>query len=283
MNKEIENADMMLSKLAKEGFFGEESKKLNRIRNSVDTPTFIYESALSIINTKYVNNALIYDISRSLLSIYLTAMKSDAQKTVDILAEFIQGTEELPESENFTSYKNYVIEKGKLNNDIKKFSDHNLSYSEKITLGNSFAENYSSAIELISKLSTTLLRLDYLIAKKSYKFEKFLNMSTASKLNQLNQSKYNDWTFITNLIDKNIRNAESHLDFSYDPEKKLFIGKYRNPKKNKYVRIQIPFEKFLSAYTANAESIIIGFFLSAFICYLSIVDKNKANNLAELM
>lgn len=282
-NTNVEDADKILRRLSDEGYFGETAKDLNLLRDNVDDPVLIYKSALSIINTDYGNNKLIYKISDSLDEIYVNSIKANGQKTIDILTEFLVGTEENPEYEHFTNYKNYVIENEKLKRQLYKLTNKkSLLYSDKINFGNDCASHYSSTIEFISKILIPLIQIDLAMVNKK-EITNIMKMPTSNKLNYLKQSKNFDWSFLVPLVDKNIRNAESHLDFSYNPESGSFIGKYWVPKKKKYINIDISCNEFLGKIIKNAEAIVLGFFLSIFLLYLSMTDVDKARYLHEQM
>lgn len=283
-NNNVESADRLLRNLSQDGFFGKESKWLNAIRDRVDTTTYIYESALSIVNTDYGDNKVIYQISNLLLLIYVDAMKIDGQRLKCILVSFIEGTDEVPSSENLTSYKNYIVEKAKLDESIKELSaSQSINLADKMTLGNDFAAHYSSAVEFVSKILVSLIQIDSLIGKKDVKLARIEGMSTAEKLNYLRKSKNYDWNFIVNMVNKNVRNAESHLNFSYNPESERFIGKYFHRKRGKYVELSISAEEFIGKTLKGVEAVILGYILSNFMLYLSAEDRYKAMEIVNLM
>ena len=266
-NNNVESADRLLRNLSQDGFFGKESKWLNAIRDRVDTTTYIYESALSIVNTDYGDNKVIYQISNLLSLIYVDAMKID-----------------VPSSENLTSYKNYIVEKAKLDESIKELSaSQPINLADKMTIGNDFAAHYSSSVEFVSKILVALIQIDSLIGKKDVELARIEGMSTAAKLNYLRKSKNCDWNFIVNMVNKNVRNAESHLNFSYNPESERFIGKYFHRKRGKYVELSISAEEFIGKTLKRVEAVILGYILSNFMLYLSAEDRYKAMEIANLM
>lgn len=284
VSNKIESVDKLLRRLSKDNFFGEEAKRLNSIREGVNTTIFIYESALSIVNTNYGNNKMIYQVCNLLLLIYADATKINSQQLNDILVSFVEGTVKDPDSENLTSYKNYIIENTKLANSIKELTLRgSITYVDRMTLGNDIAAHYSSAVEMVAKILVPLIQIDKLIGRKSFSPMKIEKMSTAAKLNTLRQSKHCDWDFIVQLINKNIRNAESHLNFSYNPELGKFDGKYFDGKSEKYVDISISTEEFVVQILKGVETVILGYFLSNCMLYLSTEDKDKAKKIADIM
>ncbi|KLA43322.1 hypothetical protein LRP_1502 [Ligilactobacillus ruminis] len=283
-NNRIEKADRILKELLENGYFGAESQRMESIRKNGDIPELIYQSALSIVNEDYGNNKLIYNISNQLCLIYEKAIYIDSQKLKDILVSFMLGTKDNPNLENLSSYKNYMAEMIRIKKELIDLKNkENISYEDKLYLGNDFAAHYSSAVEFISKIATILLQLDYLISNKDVEMGDIVKKPTATKLNKLRQSKKCDWTVIVDSVDTHIRNAESHLNYSYDPDTKCFEGKYFNSKKRRYDDIVIPAEKFIGKIIKDVEAVILGFFLSIYVLYLTNVDRHKAERIAELM
>lgn len=76
-------------------------------------------------------------------------------------------------------------------------------------------------------------------------------------LTELDQSR-NNWNFWTDLLDRRIRNASSHLDFYYDEKSQIFRGKdivkvkYKGKTRKKVNRFSISPEEFLYETLPNA-------------------------------
>lgn len=169
-NKKIREVDNSLEELIDEGFFGAKSKKLSDLKKQASLVTCFYQYALSIVEKKYVNNQLIYDISNKLCIIYIQAMKNNRQAVYDIIESFIMGTKQHPELENLSSYRNFIFSKENLSNEISQAQKiAPLSYSQKMKFGNDIAADYSSTIEMVSKIAVSFLQLDGLVAKKKSK------------------------------------------------------------------------------------------------------------------
>lgn len=119
-------------------------------------------------------------------------------------------------------------------------------------------EDFQMAFELDKKILVRLVCIDRLVNNQGFDVEKIYFESAGSLINRLQQSA-TDWKFLTDLMDKRIRNASSHLDFYYDDRSLTFKGKDVNSRLKTIEEFSVSPEEFLSKIMPNATNIIQSF------------------------
>lgn len=143
-------------------------------------------------------------------------------------------------------------------------------------------EDFKNAFELDRKILVRLVCIDRLITYKEYDLSQIYFESAGQLINRLKQSA-EDWSFITDLIDKRIRNASSHLDFNYDVADSLFKGKDINTRTKTINNFTISPEEFLAVVMPNTTNIIQSFIAAGILLCLRPYDEwyTKALNIIE--
>lgn len=256
----VEELDVMTL----QGYFGEESKQLIMKRDSIEINDFLFECVKSIFESNQFGKKNIVDVTMLILNLFIDGIKINGQETVDVIMAFFKGTEENPELESMSSYGEFLrihVEFKKLNNEMRY--KRNITNMDKKKLGSKILSSYSKGVELVGKVFTHLLTIEQIINGKEYDLLKnsFLTIYIKTKeFTELCVGKYDE---LVSVIDRSIRNADSHLNTYYSVREGKYILKkvvYESgKKKNKTFKIT-PHKMLLEIYPK------IGWFIQGFIC-----------------
>lgn len=195
-------------------------------------------------------------ITVKLNKIFETAFDLDADKTSELIASFISGTQDNKLMSDKESYDNYISHHLETSNYIKT-RKANPVFSRQ-TLANMEIEDFKMAFELDKKILVRLVCIDRLVNNQEFDVKDIYFESAGVLINRLTQSAI-DWSFLTELMDKRIRNASSHLDFYYDARNAIFKGKDVNMRLKTIEEFSISPEEFLAVIMPNATNVIQSF------------------------
>jgi hypothetical protein len=130
--------------------------------------------------------------------------------------------------------------------------------------GSSLINTYSKGIELIAKILTTCILLEQISIKESIKPLKIHTISLWEKIKKFKELSDGKYDIIVDSIDRDIRNADSHLNIRFVPNKNSFKYKVKKDKKIKTKEISI--ENFvLQKYP------VVGWIVQSFIYSVSLL------------
>ena len=195
-------------------------------------------------------------VTKRIFDIFNLATDLSANETFELISSFILGTEENELISDKEAYDNYINYHLSLNEYIKGRGE-NPSFSRMI-LANMETEDFKMAFELDKKILVRLVCIDRLVNHQDFDIQKVYFESAGALINRLNHSKI-DWSFLTCLLDRRVRNASSHLDFYYDIQSYMFVGKDVNNRKKTISRFSVSPEEFLMEIKPDATHIIQGF------------------------
>lgn len=258
------NAAKDLDTMSEEGSFGENAKKMLKIRDTITAPEYLYTSIIEMFNYNKIGISNTVEITFTLLELYEDALKVSPNETISILTAFLKGTSKNPELENLSSYNEYIISKISTDESMKKITsngkNNKLLDIKKSTM--SVCSTYSKGVEFIGKTFTNLLALLQLINGKPYNLLYNSTLTTYLKIEEFEELSNSKYKILTNSIDRNIRNADSHLNITYLADKNCFCVK-----KNKKI-YKVPFEEMMLNIYPKMTQFIEGFLAS---CYLFIM------------
>lgn len=223
------------------------------------TPSKAFEQYAEIITANNTRIENLKKMTKQLYKIFDQAFTLDPEMTGKIIASFIMGTNENPEFSEKDAYDHFIKNHICTKNLIGK--------SSKNDLANRFVEDYKNAFELSIKILVRLRWIDDVIAKKPVDLKKGYFKFAGKIIQELNNSSLN-WTFMTKSLDRNLRNAASHLDFHYDERRSIYEGKIRDAKHEKIKLFSITPEEFLEKTLPNATNIIQSFVAAGLILYM---------------
>nr|DAZ26033.1 MAG TPA: hypothetical protein [Caudoviricetes sp.] len=277
----IEELDL----LTKEGFFGESAKKLIEKRDNMKITDFLYECSVDTFSNPHSNYGIknIIDIMFMLLELYIEAIKATSTETVDnILAAFLKGTKEHPELEcisSYIEYSSYHVEFKNLSSKLTKQTS--TTVSEKRRLANSILSSYSKGVEFIGKSFAYLLALEEVIHNQPCDLYKNLSLTTYQKTNKFLKLSDGKYKMLTTVIDRDIRNADSHLNAHYSVKEQCYIIKKN---KNSRMRIyKLPLEKMLFEVYPKIGWFVQGYLNACALLVLAGQDKRLYKQILQLI
>lgn len=195
-------------------------------------------------------------ITTQLNKIFEKAFDIDRDNTSELIASLILGAQNnklISDKEAYDSYIRHHLEVSKYIKNRKG----NPTFSRQV-LANMEIEDFQMAFELDKKILVRLVCIDRLVNSQEFDVGKMYFESAGSLINRLTQSN-TDWSFLTELMDKRIRNASSHLDFYYDAQNATFKGKNVNMRSETIEEFSISPEEFLAVIMPNTTNVIQSF------------------------
>lgn len=218
-------------------------------------------------------------ITVQLNSIFETAFDIDRDNTSELIASFILGTQNNRLISDKKAYDSYIRHHLGTSNYINN-RRNNPTFSKQ-TLANMEVEDFKMAFELDKKILVRLVCIDRLVNNQEFDVEEIYFESAGSLINRLQQSVI-DWKFLTDLMDKRIRNASSHLDFYYDDHSFAFKGKNVNSRLKTIEEFSVSPEEFLSKIMPNTTNIIQSFIAAGILLCLKPYEKYYEQALAVI-
>lgn len=265
-----------LDEITKEGFFGENAMNLIETRDEKTTPEYLYECFINVFsgNDYGIKNTI--GITLRLTDLYCEAFNINAKDTVDNLTSFFKGTNEYPELENISSYMEWMRAHISWKETLDKIQlKGTTSKADKMKLATDLLTAYSKGVELTGKLFTNMIILAKIIRNQEYDLLKISLQTIYDKINMFESVSDEKYHIFTTVIDRQIRNADSHLNSLYSVDKQAYVMK-KNVGKGNNKRI----ETFEIKWSDMVLKIYprIGWFVQGCICscillYLTLEDK----------
>jgi|SaaInl8_200m_RNA_FD_contig_121_117804_length_9636_multi_3_in_0_out_0_6 hypothetical protein len=258
--------------LSLEGFFGESTRELTLKREFVDQKDFLsacIDDWLSDVDQygKDEVKKLIF----LFIQLYSEAIQKGGQEAIDALSSFMTGFPENPETEcmsSFTECLRLHVESKNVLQQTEEKQTKNIA--DKKRLGGSISTAYSKGVELISKILSVCITLMELAEGKSpnqIENYNFFLWKKSKKFKELSSGKYDE---ILHSIDRDIRNAEAHLNLIFIPDRGAF--KYKVKSGKKYKTKEISSEKFILNKYMKIGWISQGFIYSALLTIIAHLD-----------
>ncbi len=220
----------------------------------MDTPQQLLHNFQDIISDDTTGLANLIVAIKGLNTYFEQAKRKNADKTYQIIASIIMGIKENRDISDRESYDAFVSHRKRTSNYLK---NKDADYFDKLDFADRVIEDFKNAYELDKKILVRLVCIDRLLKDKKIDIENIYFQDAGRLLTELDQSR-NNWNFWTDLLDRRIRNASSHLDFYYDEKSQIFRGKdivkvkYKGKTRKKVNRFSISPEEFLYETLPNA-------------------------------
>lgn len=259
--------------LSLEGFFGERTKELTLKREFVDQKDFFsacIDDWLSDVN-QYGKD----EVKRLIflfIKLYSEAIQASGQEAIDALSSFMTGLPENPETEclsSFTEFLRLHVETKNVLQQTKQMQTNTIAARK--MLGGSISNSYSKGVELISKILSVCISLMELANGKWPNQLETYNLflwKKSQKFKELSAGKYDE---ILHSIDRDIRNAEAHLNLVFVPDRGAF--KYKVKSGQKYKTKEISAEQFLLDKYMKIGWVSQGFIYSALLTIIAHLDQ----------
>ncbi len=271
---DFKEAAREIDELCLEGFFGGCAKNLTLNKDNIDQAQF-FSTCLDdwVADKNQYGKNEVKQLILVFMKIYTQSIETGGQKAIDAITSFMRGSTKNPEIECLSSFTEYI----RLNVETKKLmrmpnNQSAPSSSEKKRLGAAMSNTYSKGVELISKILNACIIL-FEISKGTQPNElEIYNLFLWKKIQlfkKLSNRKYNG---IITFIDRDIRNAEAHLNLRFIPEREVFKYKVRDGKRIKNKEISA--ENFILHKYPSIGWVVQGFIYSASLLILARLDSN---------
>ena len=220
----------------------------------MDTPQQLLHDFQDIISADTTGLENLIAATKGLNTHFEQAKRKNADETYQIVASPIMGMKENRDISDRESFDTFTSHRKRTSNYLK---NKNADYFNKLDYADMVIDDFTNAFELDKKLLVRLVCIDRLLNDKEPDIENLYFQNAGRLLTELAQS-CNDQRFWTDLLDRRIRNAASHLDFYYDENSKVFRGKetikakYKGKLKKKVNQFSISPEEFLYKTLPNA-------------------------------
>ena len=233
--REFWDAAQEIDSLNLEGYFGEEARYLTVKRDSMDLSDFIVECIDGWIkDTNQYGKESVKGLILVFLKLYTEAIQAGGQIAIDVLSGFFIGFPENPETECLSSFTEFVrsnVETRSLTQQLK--NKRHISIGDKKRLGNSILETYRKGVELIGKILTSCILLKQIANGETIEPMKIYTKSIGKKTEQFLDLSKGKYDILIDAIDRDIRNAEAHLDIRFHPGRVTFHLKVKQGNKIK--------------------------------------------------
>ncbi|MGG3926885.1 hypothetical protein ABET51_12880 [Metabacillus fastidiosus] len=275
--KEFMMAAEELDELALEGYYGEEIKNLVINRDSISVNEHLYDSLKIWIDdeTQY-GKEIVKEFILIFFQLYLDAYRVGGQEAINTITKFWMGTKENPELECTSSYSEFsrlFVETKLILNEMPKSNIKLYQLKKSIS---SITGTYSKGVEFIGKVLTTCIVLKKITLKETYNYYKIYNMKLYDKINLFNSDNNPNHQRLTDIINRNLRNAEAHLSLTYDFKNNHFLLKKKS--NGKIVNDIITINKMIMELLPSVGWFAQAFIYSGILFVLGHDDKTKFIN-----
>jgi len=248
-----------MDELTKQGIFGNKPKMYAFLREKTDLNSFFIKVFTEWLqDDKQVGKDNVHKIIYLLLRLYYDAIVSNPEQAIKILAYFMNGFPNESESDIVRPLYTWFESLNSWRNSLPTGSNPGDEYQ----VAQNSISTYQKGVELVGKILPILICLKKLSMNQEFNPQKIYNKYLGPKIREFIKSfdDNKDYYFIINQIDKDLRNAESHLDLRYDRIRKkyIYIVDTKEGRKSKH----IPAHIFLLKYFPNPGYVIQGYLFS---------------------
>lgn len=267
-----------LDELTAEGYFGEDIKSLVEKRDSMSTPQYLYEIIKDwSLETNQFNKLRVKELILIFLELYKEAFSTDQQKTINIINAAFYGLYDNPELEYMSSYEDFVLSF----TETKTINNSSPKITELKRYGDSIAKTYSKGVELVNKTLVTCIVLNKITKKETYDYFKIYNLTLHKKIKEFTKDQNNKYEDLIAIVNRDIRNAEAHLNLRFDP--KLAEYTYKKSIGGKVVIERISVETMIKKYLVGVGIYCQAFMYSGVLFTLAIQDMELFKNAYKLI
>ncbi len=235
----FEEAAEEIDRLSLEGYFGDDVRELVDQRSHLSTPDFL---ALCVgewlAKENQFRQGRVIHLIGLFLRLYAESIRQWEQSSIDSLTYFLKGFPENPETECLSAF----LELTSSYREIKDIARQVINGMEvttalKVRVGREVARAYQNSVEFMNKMLTILLLLLKMPERASEKALVIYGSPLAQKIEEflkLSDGRYDE---IVEPIDREIRNAESHLDMRFIAQKGEFVYKVRDRGRTRLKRV----------------------------------------------
>ncbi|MGG0645507.1 hypothetical protein ABE083_01000 [Bacillus mycoides] len=275
------NTVSIMDDLSLEGFYGNSIKMLVEKRDTMNTPEYLTASLeIWLQDKQQYGKKIVVNFINTFFKLYTNALNTDSKKTLETLTSFWRGTKNSPELENLSAY----FELSRSNQETKQFlklisQNQKPSIAEKHQAAKLVSSTYSKGIEFIGKTLTTCIILQKISNKESYDFFEIDSMTVFNKVKTFNTISNNQYQDLTKTINRSIRNAEAHLNLTFNHKDATYT--LRKKVNKKIIQEKISFEKMMMEIFPNIGWYTQGFVYSGSLLSLAFENQEKFKSLVK--
>lgn len=263
-----------LDELTLEGLFGDKSIEMIELRSVLGE-----NEQLHRIITDWEHDLSQYgkgkvkELMYSLVELYLEAIKENRQAALRSILSFWRGHVDNPEQEKVSSYVETLrLHREAINHMEELQQKEGKSLGEKKRAMGYFINAYSKSVEFISMILAHFIELVRIINKEQLKTDEILKLTLHNRIKCFNSETNNKYESITHVLDRNVRNADSHNTIKYSGQKNCVEIKKRVGNKTRIIEISIN-DWFLNVYPKTGW-LIQAFIYSITLISLGLTDKD---------
>ncbi|EHN14130.1 hypothetical protein [Clostridium sporogenes] len=270
----FEYANDELGELINDGVFGENVKQLTNQFGTISNSDYYCKCLdAGIFNRNQVEIEGIKQFIRVFFKIILNATEVDPIKTREEITMFLTGDNCNKRVENLSSYTNYLLSDKKFSDELKKVAKQGKTIENIKTSSNALCDAYTKGIEYISKIYLLVNILFCITDNRKIDIKSINKKTLYDKCEDIKSRKVPEYNILVDSINRNIRNADAHLNINYNMKKDVFICKLL--KKGKFKIIEIPLNDMCFSIYPKIAWIIKGFLYSIDLIKISLTDRDK--------
>ncbi|MGG4481227.1 hypothetical protein [Paenibacillus illinoisensis] len=254
-----------LDDLIRDGLFGEEAiQNLNKrdLLSIEDYLVQIFDEWIS--NDNQVGKDKVKILVVQFVEFFADVIKEKPQETIDILSGYWTGTADNPELEGMSGHTEAMRfhREAIIGAERLKYQENKTSADLKRVAG-AFITAYSKVVEHVGQILVPCIKIAFLKNQKDFNENQILRLTLNDKIEKFNLETSNSYFALNDLINRTIRNADSHLSIKYSVSKRAL--EYKKRYRGKTQIFSVPLEKWMFEIYPKP-----GWFVQAFI-YSSIL------------
>lgn len=218
-----------LDELSLEGLFGEDTRKLVEQREQINqTDYFVKILDEWLSETDQYGKPFVKGLMRLFIKLYIEAIQKNPEEAIEVLAAYWRGTKDNPELEGISGYTEtirYHQEAKRIIAELQAKSERKMS-EQKHAMA-SFITAYSKSVEYIGQILVPCIQLVRIVNGAHYNAFNIMKLTLHDKVELFNKESGNKYKALTDVLNRDIRNADSHLNIRYVPNKQVIEYKKR--------------------------------------------------------
>jgi len=269
-----------LDDITREGFFGDVAAELLEKRDTISRNDFLYDSVAEIFSNSNDSRQGIAGITLRLIDLYCEAIPHNPQEVIDVLNSFIMGTDVNPELENMSSYLEYMTAHQGWKNFFAEHAGQVLTDAQKRQQGMRILGAYTKGVEFVGKVFTQLIAVEKIRREETYDIYIISKMTIYKKIEEFKKISDPKFHILTNIIDRKIRNADSHLNASYSPKNEEYTIKSTNHSGGIDI-FKVSIREMLSIVYPKVGAFVQAFYSSCILMTFNWSDRELAQKTAK--
>ncbi|WP_339193952.1 hypothetical protein MKY95_19325 [Paenibacillus sp. FSL P4-0176] len=256
-----------LDDLVRDGILGEEAIRNLERRDSLNMEEYLVHIFDHWMGDKdQIGKDNVKDLIRQFIDFFVEAVQKQPQDTFDILSEYWRGTQDNPELEGMSGYTEAVRFHREAINGIYQIQGQNNKSSDIKRVAGAYITAYSKWVEYVGQLLFPCIKIALLINEKQINENQIFRMTLNNKIDFFNSETDNKYFALNDLINRTIRNADSHLSIKYSYSKNSLEYKKRSQGKTRV--FTVPIAEWITETYPKPGWFVQAFIMSTILAYL---------------